>query len=242
MIQATIKGKTVSIPQGWQDVTLDTYILYITQIEPKAPKKIRELWSAKGKARQDVLDSITQIEYANEFLPFFVEVCAFWLDIDTNLLYSVNKDELEALYFQIEKNLSRSYEEIAKVQAQTIEHNGTVWHLPKKLMQGSTVIEFIESAQFEHNADKVQNNQYAALPDLMCVLLRKEGEQYSPELMQRRSMWLTMTMDKAFQVAFFLLKRSEKLGKDFLFYMMASKMLSQKGQELTSSTKALAGI
>ena len=233
MIQATIKGRAVNIPQGWQDVTLETYIDYLKDVEPKAPAKMQELWAAKGKKRQAVLESISQKEYALEFIPFFAQYVAFWLELEVSFVMQIDKDEMETLYFQIEKNLARSYEELDKEQ-RTIEHNGTTWHLPEKFMRGSTVIEFIEAAQFEHNASQFIGGQFTALPDIMCVLLRKDGEAYNMEMTSRRAMWLKMTMDKAFVVAFFLLRQSKKFANDLLFYTMLKQTLSQSKQELTN--------
>jgi len=219
------KGKNYEYPDGWQDVTVQTYLDYLVQVEAKTPAALRELWAANDKERTKILQGITKQQYALEFVPFFVRYVCFWCEMSTNTAQSMNLDTLEAMYRQIETNLARSLEKVDK-STNVIEFAEELWYLPAQFMQGSTVIEFMEAAQFEHVADKIIGGQMTALPDIMCVLLRKKGEAYHQDLMKRRGLFLTMTMDNAFVVAFFLLQLSAKYAANFQAYTIASQMHS----------------
>jgi hypothetical protein len=95
-------------------------------------------------------------------------------------------------------------------------------------MEKSTLIEYAESSQFEANLKDVQDGNWKALAKIMCVLVRKEGEQYSDNLLKREEMFLSWTLENCLKVAFFLLKRNETSQQNMLIYMAAQDLMNVK--------------
>ena len=103
-----------------------------------------------------------------------------------------------------------------------------LWYLPMRYMEKSTLIEYAESSQFEANLKDVQDGNWKALAKIMCVLVRKEGEQYSDKLLKREEMFLSWTLENCLKVAFFLLKRNETSQQNMLIYMAAQDLMNVK--------------
>jgi hypothetical protein len=125
---------------------------------------------------------------------------------------------IETLYEQVYNNLNRSLEASA-VHVPSVNHNGQDWFLPSRHMTKSTVNEFIELSQYEHNAKQLGQNQFEVLPEMLCILLKKSpNAPYNPKQLERKGLFMSMTMDKVFKVSFFLLKLNEKLLQNSLIY------------------------
>jgi hypothetical protein len=76
-------------------------------------------------------------------------------------------------------------------------------------MEKAKLIEYAEASQFEANMKDLEHGNWLALPKIMCVLVRKEGEMYSDALMKREEMFMNWSLENCLKVSFFLLRRSE---------------------------------
>jgi hypothetical protein len=95
-------------------------------------------------------------------------------------------------------------------------------------MEKAKLIEFAEASQFEENMQNLKEGNWLALPKIMCVLVRKEGELYSDKLLKREQMFLGWSLQKCLQVAFFLLKRSETSLLNLKVYTAAQDLTRLK--------------
>jgi hypothetical protein len=137
----------------------------------------------------------------------------------------MNVGNLEYLYSSIVKLLN-SYDE--PEYSNVIMVGDELWYLPMRYMEKSTLIEYAESSQFEANLKDVQDGNFKALAKIMCVLVRKEAEQYSDKLLKREEMFLSWTLENCLKVAFFLLKRNETSQQNMLIYMAAQDLMNVK--------------
>jgi hypothetical protein len=232
MVIFKINGERFEFPEGWQDVTLERYLLYLEHVETTMPEKLRDLQQSSDDNRQEVLASIDELYYATEIVPFFLRYFCFFTGVPMDTAKKLKQSRLETMYRQIERNLV----------SPTIEHRGTLYHLPKKYMEKSTVIEFIEAAQFEHYAREVEGNQFRSLSKLLCVLLRPEGEVYdSNNNPAREKLFASLSMDKVWAVCFFLLRLNARFAGDALTFMAALQTLLQNERDLEKYTSNSGG-
>jgi len=224
-VQFKIKEAVFYYPEGWQDVTLERFLQSLDSVEAKKPAVLKDLQAANSDTiRKQVLDGIDYDVYGLEIMPYFLLYTAFWTGCPIDTLGKVKTDVLEALYKQIETNFNRSIGD-SKTATPTIDHNGQTWYLPEKHMVKSTVNEFIELSQYEHKAKQLKQNQLSVLPEMLCILLKKTpGGGYNPECLKRKPLFMSLTMDKVFQVSFFFLKLNMKLKQNFLIYTALNRL------------------
>jgi len=105
-------------------------------------------------------------------------------------------------------------------------------------MEKAKLIEFAEASQFEENMQNLKEGNWLALPKIMCVLVRKEGEMYSDALMKREEMFLNWSLENCLRVSFFLLKRSEISILSLRAFTQAQDLgkLKRESNDLTSSS------
>lgn len=232
-VKFNIKEESFEFPEGWQDVSLDKYMLYLEHVEKTTPKLLREVQLAPDdEARKEALDKITEHYYKTEIMPFFVRYVCFYTGMPKDTAEKLKPDLIETMYRQIELNLAASLKGLDGYTP-TITHAGKLWYLPEKYMTNSTVIEFFEAAQFEHYAKQVAGNQFKALPDLLAVLLKSDpDERYDDKRRgERRKIFGSMTMLNVWRVCFFLQRLNERFQKDFLTFTAVVSAPSPKKQE-----------
>lgn len=234
MVKIVIGGKEYSYPEGWHDVTLGQYMDALKAYTKPKALDLLENAETKEKASK-ILEEQVAPNYA-EIAEFYKNYCHFWTKIPLELLGTIEGEQvsltgwdenktsydgwkwIEALYIQIRDNFMKSKAQ-NMVEVDHIEHNGQKWYLPEKHMKKSTVNGFIEVSQAEHIAKQVEGNQAAALPKMVCILLRKtKGAKYDPRQMQREGLFMSLTMDKVQKIGFFLCKLNERSLQNFLIY------------------------
>ena len=240
-VQFSIKSKQYEYPEGYQDVTLKRFITSIKEIG-EMPNVLKQYYAAKDK--EELKEARLQIfkdgqkAYKFELMPYFIKYVSFWCRLPMTVLgtaksYHVklagievrdNYQWIETLYEQIYTNLNRSLE-ASTVLVPSIEHNKQTWFLPSKHMSKSTVNEFIELSQYEHNAKQLGQNQFEVLPEMLCILLKKSpNAPYNPKQLERKPLFMSLTMDKVFKVSFFLLNLNRKLLENSLIYTAALRL------------------
>jgi hypothetical protein len=121
----------------------------------------------------------------------------------------MNVPQLKALYLKLQGLLvppeKTPYSNI-------LEHDGETWYLPAQYMTDSSTIEYLESSAFYKLAEELAGGQWGVFGKVMCILVRKKGEKYNKNLMDREEYFLGWTMDKCYKVAFFLTTRMHKLS------------------------------
>ena len=244
-------GNTFTAPENLRDITLQQFIDFVTLIEPSKPDLLKSIDECVQAANDELLTTKEKrelstkldelIEQASDHVfmakyvhPYYARVVSFWTGL--NEKYILGKDggegmnlaSLRGLYGQLMDLVNRMPEvEYSNV----IDKDEELWYLPERFMQDSTVIEFAEAAQFQANLSKVLGGDWLSMAKVMCVLVRKKGEQYSDKLLKREKMFLKWDMLNVWRVAFFLLKRSETYKHAMQCYISAHQ-LSKLRQEL----------
>ena len=193
---------------------------------PGATKKAQTIlpqllleWEKAKDNLDKTIDAMDDVWYATKMLPFVAHTVSHFTKVPLNVLFGTGEQvmdikSLEYLYRKVQTAITPRGKYEYK-QAYIIK--GDAYELPDKLMTNSTVIEFAEAAQFQANAEKMRNGHLTSLIDVCAVLLRKPGEAYSDAVYQRnRETFKEMTLAQALEIAFFLMKQSERYATDFL--------------------------
>lgn len=258
MSKATFKieGDNVKyvIPLDLSDVTLRKYIDFCNLEAKDLPnelKRLRELYTALAEIpvtdkldRQPIEAEIEELntiveasEYRVTLLRWYATVVEFWTGLAYEKIMGLDGNggmdvyQLQALYYQLEQlNLPPEKTEYTNV----IEWKGEPWYLPAEYMRDATTIEYLEASQFQKLADELAGNQWGVMGKIMSIIVRKKDEKYSSKLVEEREeFFLEWTMDKVYQVAFFLLTRMQKLTAVLETYQ-AAQTLSKLKQESKS--------
>lgn len=248
---STSAGGSFTFPQTLADITLKQYIDFMTFVEPTKPDELRRIEIASqafneaekpqekekaGAEFDEAVNACNDIVMYRKVYPYFARVVAHFANGITEEEIiggkkqgdGMNIGNLEYLYTSVVKMLN-NYEEPEYTNVILVD--GELWYLPMRYMEKSTLIEYAEASQFEANLKDVEEGNWKALAKIMCVLVRKEGEQYSDKLLKREEMFLNWTLDNCLKVAFFLLKRNEISQQNLAIYMAAQDLMNAK-QEL----------
>lgn len=194
--------------------------------------------------RQDRINSMTELDHAKYLLPYYCRVISHFTGMPYEQIMGIDgegmrKDYVEALYWIIQQALEikeEDYEYLDKFQFEA-----DWYYLPKRFMTNSTVIEFMESAQYQSHANEIRHGHYHSMLDVIAVLAKKKGEQYNSEVYTRnKAAFLRLPMRIVTNVAFFLMRRSEVLGTSSQIFTTALR-LSRLKQEFSSSPTITAG-
>lgn len=245
----TSTGERFSFPQSLSDITLKQYIEYLQIVEPTKPAELAEVEKASLSLQdaekeedkqnaQEAFDKATEAITAKvmykKVYPFYARVVShFAVGLTEHQILGgkkqgdgMNLGNLTYLYQSIVKMLNSP--ESPEYSPCIVDKDGEIWHLPQRYMEKSTLIEYAEASQFEENLQSLQHGNWLALPKLMCVLVRKEGEMYSDKLLKREEMFLGWDLEKCLQVAFFLLRQSETSLQNFQVYTAAQDLMRLK--------------
>jgi hypothetical protein len=135
--------------------------------------------------------------------------------------------ELKYLQFLFEKILKALNTPDETKYKQLYDFNGKVYTLPDKLMEKSTLLEFSMAAQFDKAIMEINSQQAEGLLNVMAVLLKPIGMEYSDELFEQNKIdFLKMPLQTAYEVAFFLTRLSEKYSLDLQTSTLRQAMAS----------------
>ena len=146
---------------------------------------------------------------ARKWIPFQMEVVRLF----TGITEELEVDEINYLY----KHIVQATETPKQIEyKQLYTHNGKVYTLPGELMKRATLGEFAEAAQYEKSYKALSNGDAAGLLHMIAVLLRPLDTPYSEEQFEQNvNDFQTLSLQTAFEVAFFLTRLSLKYVLDF---------------------------
>jgi hypothetical protein len=233
-------GGSFAYPSSLADITLKEYIDYLSFVDNTKPKELKDLEDAsiqyqrsldeKDKATYDSLvSSLTDVIMYRKIYPFYARVVAHFAKGITEQEILGGKKHGDGMNLG---NLQHLYNLIVQILIDPEEPEYTpilhvdneLWYLPQRFMEKSKLIEYAEASQFEANLQDLENGNLLALPKIMCVLVRKEGEMYSDKLLKREEMFNNWSLENCFKVGFFLLKRSEISILSLTAYMAAQDL------------------
>jgi hypothetical protein len=174
--------------------------------------------------RLQIMDEVWE---AKERYPYMAKVVNYFTNIPLDACYgkvaeSVELKYLTFLYTKIVNAVNTPTETTYK---QFYDFNGKVYTLPEKLMEKSTLLEFTMAAQYDKAVKQIQGGEAEGLLNVMAVLLKPLGMEYSDELFEQNKIdFLQMPLQTSFEVAFFLTKLSEKYTLDLQTSMLQKAM------------------
>ena len=186
-------------------------------------------WSAFDKGLAQNLEIMDEIWEAKERYPYMAKVVNYFTGIPLDACFGKVADSLELkylvyIYTKIMNAINTPTETKYK---QLYDFNGKVYTLPERLMEKSTLLEFTMAAQYDKAMNQVKNGEPEGLLNIMAVLLKPLGEDYSDELFEQNKVdFLQMSLQTSYEVAFFLTKLSERYMLDLQTSMLEKAMVN----------------
>ena len=220
MLTITINKEEHQIPNRPEELSLRRF-LELLDVENKAPDKYKALQKCSNPIeRKAIIDSITTLEYEGQFLDYFANWLVALTKVPKTVWMGQKVDFIERLY----NHFHGAFLPPADIQLpKSVEIKGETFYFPENLMIKSTLGEFTQSAQLQSIAEEEKGNYLQSMPKVLCILLRKEGEEYSPALMERVEFFKECPMNIVWLVDFFLQRQSNICG-------VALKICSMMGE------------
>jgi len=252
-----IEDKQYQTP-SWSDILFSRFFEYLDNIDPKRPEPLdkfikehyEELSTLDDKLTPEEKEDLAVLMFKARWLAipssdkfkcyeYFCIDVGFWCGIEPDVIQeAMNLEQLEKVFWLLQYEMNPANAEVNE-DFTGFEVGGVEYLLPKKHMTESTVLEFSESAQFQTRMKDVENGDYKAMADVMCVLCRPKGEKYSYSEIKhkrRRKLFLGTTMDNVINTSFFLLKLSETLPNNLLIYTLEGEKSKMEAKILRNGT------
>lgn len=193
-----------------------SFILDNTEVKDNVRRFLPSLikqWQTLNDTLISRLEKMDDVWMAQVKYPYMAEVVSYFTGIPIDACFGKVAESIELKYLtylfgKILKAMNTPDETKYK---QLYDFNGKVYSLPDKLMEKSTLLEFSMAAQYDKAIKEINNQQATGLLNVMAVLLKPIGEEYSDELFEQNKVdFLQMPLQTAYEVAFFLTRLSEK--------------------------------
>ena len=184
-------------------------------------------WNTLDKELTTRLEIMDEVWEAKERYPYMAKVVNYFTGIPLDACFGKVADSLELKYlvFIYSKIMNAINTPAETKYKQLYDFNGKVYTLPERLMEKSTLLEFTMAAQYDKAMNQVKNGDPAGLLNIMAVLLKPLGEDYSDELFEQNKVdFLQMSLQTSYEVAFFLTKLSERYTLDLQTSMLQRAM------------------
>jgi hypothetical protein len=186
-------------------------------------------WRTNDEQLNQRLEIMDEVWEAKERYPYMAKVVNYFTGIPLDACFGKVADSLELKYlvFIYSKIMSAINTPTETKYKQLYDFNGKVYTLPERLMEKSTLLEFTMAAQYDKAMNQVKNGEPEGLLNIMAVLLKPLGEDYSDELFEQNKVdFLQMSLQTSYEVAFFLTKLSERYMLDLQTSMLERAMVN----------------
>jgi hypothetical protein len=184
-------------------------------------------WRTNDEQLNQRLEIMDEVWEAKERYPYMAKVVNYFTGIPLDACFGKVADSLELKYlvFIYSKIMSAINTPTETKYKQLYDFNGKVYTLPERLMEKSTLLEFTMAAQYDKAMNQVKNGEPEGLLNIMAVLLKPLGEDYSDEIFEQNKVdFLQMSLQTSYEVAFFLTKLSERYMLDLQTSMLEKAM------------------
>jgi hypothetical protein len=186
-------------------------------------------WRTNDEQLNQRLEIMDEVWEANVRYPYMAKVVNYFTGIPLDACFGKVADSLELKYlvYIYTKTMSAINTPTETKYKQLYDFNGKVYTLPERLMEKSTLLEFTMAAQYDKAMNQVKNGDPQGLLNIMAVLLKPLGEDYSDELFEQNKVdFLQMSLQTSYEVAFFLTKLSERYMLDLQTSMLERAMVN----------------
>jgi hypothetical protein len=184
-------------------------------------------WNELDKELTNRLEIMDEVWEANVRYPYMAKVVNYFTGIPLDACFGKVADSLELKYlvYIYSKIMNAINTPTETKYKQLYDFNGKVYTLPERLMEKSTLLEFTMAAQYDKAMNQVRHGEPEGLLNIMAVLLKPLGEDYSDELFEKNKVdFLQMSLQTSYEVAFFLTKLSERYMLDLQTSMLEKAM------------------
>lgn len=254
MIKFELEGKKYRTKEGWHEVPFEMFMDYLSKIAPQEPEELKEFIAGHLEFISNIEPSLSEEEKETLALSnwnsswnkmskksqikceeFFAIEIGFWCGLDSEIVRgSMNRTQLTQAFWDIQFTLNMMNVKEDK-EFVGFSCKGREFLLPSKHMEGSTVAEFAEAAQFEENVGDLMQDKWYSMLDVMVVLCRPKGEKYSFDQQNhdiRKKMFKGLNMDTIINVAFFLLRQNDILRDNLLIFSLQGQVDQKKQLQL----------
>lgn len=259
MISIIIDNETKQSPASWDKITFERFLSYFDKVASKEPKELTAFVSEHFEAIAEIDEKLSQRQketVANRLFTerwlriwdkdkapiykYFALEVGFWCGVDDKLiLEQVPLETLEAAFWSIQYEMNPDNATINKDYT-GFEIGGIEYLCPPKHMAGSTAIEFIAAAQYQHFNAKVQGGQWKAMLDVLVVLCRPKGESYDGNntalTNRRKELFKQLPMTDVINVAFFLHRLNDSLKTNLAIYTAKEELARLQAKSLARTT------
>lgn len=202
-MQITINDTAFEVPFDTSKITLGQFMQYHDEYGRDLNKLLSNL---QKKEFEDETEKIIELDdFLNkEALAWF----SFWTKTD---LFEVQDEPFTAPLLQAYRQLrSLIMPEEAKFPLE-VQFNNETWMIPDYKVTPASTIDFNEIVtpkEILRQLKTLEKDKYDALPYLCAIFFRKKNERFADEMVdnegERMTLMNTLTLNVAFQVAFFL--------------------------------------
>jgi hypothetical protein len=256
-----IGDKKHTAPKSWQDVTFNKFLSYLDKVADKEPQVLQDFQNAHNRAVEKASDKLEGQELQDKAVRLFADrweamnwkdkkTCydffaidvSFWCGVSAEqITTALDKDTLFNAFWALQVQMNPDNSEIDENYT-GFAIKGAEYLLPKKHMEGSTVEEFADAAQFQENMTHLKGGNWRAMLDVMTVLCRPKGELYNDDEMfrqTRKNLFKTLPMTDVINVAFFLLRLNDTLKSNLAIYTAQQEIQRIKHSNLANGTDGL---
>ena len=230
----TVEGHFLC-PSTPQDVLFKDFLAFLNLKKPTYLLELEKLYSdyqvavstndaSANLIKQEIEEktNYNNIEFLNLIEDYFVQAIIRFIEIDAEDVLKLRVDNIEFLYYKILEALNVKDLEIKE----NFEYNGVQYGLPESLMSKATLIEYLEAAQLQAAKKNVENGNFAAMYDILCVLLRQkhEGaiERYTEQVYWRNQKdFAKINLQTVSEVSFFLQSRTSSYAQTLQIYTLS---------------------
>ena len=229
MLLIEVNNKHYKFYNEWRDVTIKQMMRWAQTDIPKclveAIDAMGDMVEVDGEKKAagitgyfKHIEKLTPDERRKEIPRYIGVMLEAFTDIPPDVIAKINDADRTSFFhdYLIIKLLDVRL--MTKLQLQDIakfEFNGKTYHLPKigKAINADSkgidlmAVEFAESSDIAANADKLQGGNLEALPYLLALLCKEDGEQYDEQnVMKKAQEFEGLDMQTAWEVYFFMRK------------------------------------
>ena len=239
-------GASYFCPMDLDAINLGQFV-NLMKIESEMPETLKMIVDEKDiQKRVKMLKAVSNKTNSAEHVPYKARVVAELCGMPLEEILSPDPEAASMGVEDIDMLYANCMKAFDKFQVnpdfKSFKFKGVEYILPAKFMEGSTVIEYMEAAQYQAYQADLAAGTWGALPFVVAILARPKGEFYDDQkTILRGAAFEGLSLSIALNVSFFLMRLSSELKSNSLFYMLAQRLALSK-LELKSSQKTTDGI
>ena len=194
MLVIEIENKEYSIPDSWEEMTLDYYCgLY--QIITKYQKTQEEEESENDLSKYFFM----QENKMNK------ELFSYMTGIGVDKINKISMDSINSVI----NCLEAIFQEYEPKGVDSFKLEEDVYYFPIDFLRTGTFGDYIESQQLEMNTQYLKNGRFDVLPEQMAILCKKVDEEVDLDNIDEKARaFRKLTMDIVWEFSFFLNKKT----------------------------------